>query len=112
MGALGRHILVEFIGCEPEIMNDVIKILIADDDPDVLFATTRVLTSCGYEVIEATTGAECIEINGAFILPVSGEVNAELVRRVRSRVETPPQHQHQQNRHECDDLPDLYAYIE
>ncbi|MDD4820786.1 MAG: adenosylmethionine decarboxylase, partial [Flavobacteriales bacterium] len=26
MGSLGRHILVEFFGCQPEIMNDVAKI--------------------------------------------------------------------------------------
>lgn len=35
------------------------KILIVDDDPDVLFATSRVVASQGYQVQTASCGAEC-----------------------------------------------------
>jgi len=42
-------------------MNDPVKILIVDDDPDVLFATTRVVKSDGYSVLNASSGEECIE---------------------------------------------------
>ena len=38
-------------------MNQDIKILIVDDDPDVLFATSRIVKTAGYEVLEASTGA-------------------------------------------------------
>ena len=41
-------------------MNQTIKILVVDDDPDVLFATARVLRKENYEVVEASTGRECI----------------------------------------------------
>jgi len=41
-------------------MKQEIKILIVDDDPDVLFATARALRKEGYEVIEASTGRECL----------------------------------------------------
>jgi len=40
-------------------MKEGIKILIVDDDPDVLFATTRILTSEGYQVRNASSGDEC-----------------------------------------------------
>jgi DNA-binding response OmpR family regulator len=39
-------------------MNTDIQILIVDDDPDLLFATARVIQSAGYEVLTAETGAE------------------------------------------------------
>lgn len=39
-------------------MNEDIKILIVDDDPDVLFVTSRIIKSAGYEVLEASTGTE------------------------------------------------------
>ncbi|HIJ40448.1 MAG TPA: response regulator [Deltaproteobacteria bacterium] len=42
-------------------MNQSIKLLVVDDDPDVLFATSRIVKSAGYEVFEASTGAECLE---------------------------------------------------
>lgn len=42
-------------------MSDTIKVLIVDDDKDVLFATSRIVKSSGYEVYEASTGAECLE---------------------------------------------------
>ncbi len=38
-----------------------IKILVTDDDPDVLLVTTLVLKRAGYEVLQATTGKECLE---------------------------------------------------
>jgi DNA-binding response OmpR family regulator len=42
-------------------MNQDIKILVVDDDPDILFATARVIRKAGYKVIEASTGSECIQ---------------------------------------------------
>ena len=42
-------------------MNQRIKVLVVDDDPDVLFATSRIVKSAGYEVFEASTGALCME---------------------------------------------------
>ncbi len=39
-----------------------IKILIVDDDPQILFATSRVLKSAGYEVIEAATGNDGVRL--------------------------------------------------
>ena len=41
-------------------MNQSIKVLIVDDDPEVLFATSRIVKSAGYEVFEAITGTECM----------------------------------------------------
>ena len=41
-------------------MNQDIQILIVDDDPDVLFATTRIVKSGGYPVLSATSGEECM----------------------------------------------------
>lgn len=43
-------------------MHQEIKVLIVDDDPDLLFATSRIVSSAGYEVLEATTGAECLRL--------------------------------------------------
>lgn len=43
-------------------MNENIKILILDDDPDVLFATSRIVKSEGYQVFNASTGSECKEL--------------------------------------------------
>ncbi len=42
-------------------MNQRIKVLVVDDDPDVLFATSRIVKSAGYEVFEASTGALCMK---------------------------------------------------
>jgi PAS domain S-box-containing protein len=36
-------------------------ILVADDDPDLLLLTTQILRRAGYEVLEASTGKECLE---------------------------------------------------
>ncbi len=37
------------------------KILVVDDDPDIIRATTRVLESQGYQVTAALNGEECLE---------------------------------------------------
>lgn len=42
-------------------MNENISILVTDDDPDILFATARLLRSAGYTVWEAATGEACFE---------------------------------------------------
>lgn len=44
------------------MMDAGIKILIVDDDPEVLFATARIVSAQGYHVLEADTGAACLEI--------------------------------------------------
>lgn len=43
-------------------MDEKIKILVVDDDPDTLFFTTRVMRNGGYEVISASTGNECLTL--------------------------------------------------
>lgn len=40
-------------------MNAHLNILIVEDDPDILFATARIVESQGYTVLQATTGGEC-----------------------------------------------------
>ncbi len=42
-------------------MRSDIRILVVDDDPDVLFATCRIVQSEGYRVLKATTCGECME---------------------------------------------------
>jgi DNA-binding response OmpR family regulator len=42
-------------------MNGPVKILIIDDDPDVCFATSRIVKKAGYEVYEAFSGTECLQ---------------------------------------------------
>jgi DNA-binding response OmpR family regulator len=42
-------------------MKSNIKILIVDDDPDLLFATARIINAAGYRVFTAATGAQCME---------------------------------------------------
>jgi DNA-binding response OmpR family regulator len=42
-------------------MGETITMLVADDDPDILLLTTEVLRRAGYEVLEASTGKECLE---------------------------------------------------
>jgi len=43
-------------------MNQDIKVLVVDDDPDVLFATSRIVKSEGYQVLNASSGAECRDL--------------------------------------------------
>jgi DNA-binding response OmpR family regulator len=38
------------------------KVMVVDDEPDILFTVGQVLETCGYEVIKAKDGKECIEI--------------------------------------------------
>jgi two-component sensor histidine kinase len=40
------------------------KVLVVDNDPQMLSITSRVLREAGYEVIETTTGTECLKIAG------------------------------------------------
>jgi len=42
-------------------MRETAKVLITDDDPELLQLTTTVLKKAGYEVLEASTGKECLE---------------------------------------------------
>jgi len=42
-------------------MNKRAKILVVDDDPDIIKAATRVLEARGYQVIAALNGEECLE---------------------------------------------------
>ena len=37
------------------------RVLVTDDDPEVLALSSSVLTRAGYEVLEAATGAECLQ---------------------------------------------------
>jgi len=41
--------------------NETISILVADDDPEILSGTVRLLRSVGYTVFEATTGDACLK---------------------------------------------------
>ena len=43
-------------------MNTETRILIVDDDEEVLFATSRIVKSGGYQVLEASTGSQCLEL--------------------------------------------------
>lgn len=43
-------------------MNDTVKVLVVDDEQDIRFATARILKSSGYDVSEAATGAQCLEV--------------------------------------------------
>jgi len=42
-------------------MSDPVKILVVDDDPDIIKATKRVLEARNYQVITALNGEECLE---------------------------------------------------
>ena len=46
-------------------MSEKTKILLVDDDPDILFATARILTAVGYEVQEASSAKACWKALGA-----------------------------------------------
>lgn len=43
-------------------MNQKITILVVDDDPDIRYATVRIIRSAGYRVLEAATGRDCIRM--------------------------------------------------
>jgi PAS domain S-box-containing protein len=70
-----------------------VRILAVDDNPAALYATSRVLRSAGFEVIEATTGAQALaKANTADLIVL--DVNLpdidgfEVCRRLRSRPDT------------------------
>ena len=70
-----------------------VRILAVDDNPAALYATSRVLRSAGFEVIEATTGAQALaKANMADLIVL--DVNLpdidgfEVCRRLRSRPDT------------------------
>jgi len=42
-------------------MNKQFKVLVVDDSPDILLLSTSILRRAGYEVLEATTGKECLD---------------------------------------------------
>ena len=42
-------------------MSEAITILVTDDDPRILLLMTEVLGEAGYEVLQASTGKECLE---------------------------------------------------
>ena len=42
-------------------MSDPAKILVVDDDPDIIKATKRVLEARSYQVVTALNGEECLE---------------------------------------------------
>ena len=43
-------------------MSKPAKVLVTDDDPQLLQLTTELLRRAGYEVLEASTGGECLEV--------------------------------------------------
>ena len=43
-------------------MNSDVKILIVEDDPDLLFASARIFKTAGYEVLTASTARDCMEL--------------------------------------------------
>jgi DNA-binding response OmpR family regulator len=42
-------------------MGTNLKILVTDDDPDLRMVATTILEKAGYEILEATTGQECLD---------------------------------------------------
>ncbi len=42
--------------------DEPVTVLVVDDDPDVLFATARVLSRAGFSTLEAATGKQCLEL--------------------------------------------------
>jgi len=43
-------------------MNKQFKILVTDDTPEILTMSTMLLRRAGYEVLEASTGRDCIDV--------------------------------------------------
>ena len=43
-------------------MSTGLRLLVVDDDPEVLQGTVRVLTRAGYEVFQASRGEECVKL--------------------------------------------------
>lgn len=74
-------------------MNEAVRILVVDDNPAASYATSRVLRSAGFEVVEAATGAGALAAAAAADLIVL-DVNLpdidgfEVCRRLRARPDT------------------------
>src|SRR5512137_169592 len=47
-------------------MGETTKVLVADDDPEILLLTATILRRAGYDVLEASTGKECLEAVKAY----------------------------------------------
>lgn len=43
-------------------MNEDVTIMVVDDDPDILFATVRILKNAGYSVIKASSASESLAL--------------------------------------------------
>jgi DNA-binding response OmpR family regulator len=43
-------------------MSEQFKVLVTEDSPDILLLSTMLLRRAGYEVLEASTGRECLDI--------------------------------------------------
>jgi CheY-like chemotaxis protein len=72
-------------------MKEDISIMVVDDDPDVLFATARIVEKAGYSVLKAASASECMELIQAqrpdmilldVVLPDMG--GAELCKRIKT----------------------------
>jgi len=70
------------------------RIVVVDDNPASLYSTARILRSAGFEVIEATTGAEALAAADADIGLIVLDINLpdidglEVCRRLRARTNT------------------------
>src|SRR3954463_7492132 len=70
------------------------KIAVVDDNPASLYSTSRILRSAGFEVIEATTGAEALAAAEQDIGLIVLDINLpdidglEVCRRLRARTHT------------------------
>ena len=53
-------------------MDEKIKILVVDDDSDMLIFTARVMTNGGYDVTVASTGNECLALAREIMPDVTG----------------------------------------
>ena len=56
-------------------MTSKVKILVDDDEPDVLFGTSRVLKSAGFTVIEAETGKAALQLATTHLQTILEEPN-------------------------------------
>jgi PAS domain S-box-containing protein len=70
------------------------KVLAVDDNPASLYSTTRILRAAGFEVIEATTGADALAAAGQDVGLIILDINLpdidglEVCRRLRARTNT------------------------
>jgi PAS domain S-box-containing protein len=70
------------------------KVLVVDDNPASLYSTTRILRSAGFDVIEATTGADALAAAGQDVGLIILDINLpdidglEVCRRLRARTNT------------------------